>query len=148
MFPFVMSILLCEVSSHAIICSRKWQEGRRRWKPWRLQTWKKEGLLLRQEITHDDHPLSLGTTSVWHQFFQVSIWLWQLQTNSWNWTCPFHFHSLSSSVSTFIWEFVWMGTDLWYHGTRARNSFQEKISHMVPQKTGIGLLSERLLVKV
>jgi hypothetical protein len=30
----------------------------------------KEGLLLRQEITHDDHPLSLGTTSVWHQFFQ------------------------------------------------------------------------------
>ncbi len=40
MFPFVMSILLCEVSSHAIICSRKWQEGRRRWKPWRLQTWK------------------------------------------------------------------------------------------------------------
>jgi hypothetical protein len=42
----------------------------------------KEGLLLRQEITHDDHPLSLGTTSVWHQFFQVGIWLWQLQTNS------------------------------------------------------------------
>ncbi len=34
----------------------------------------KEGLLLRQEITHDDHPLSLGTTSVWHQFFQVSIY--------------------------------------------------------------------------
>ncbi|CAM6044365.1 unnamed protein product [Sphagnum compactum] len=30
----------------------------------------KEGLLLRHEITHDDHPLSLGSSSVWHQFFQ------------------------------------------------------------------------------
>jgi hypothetical protein len=30
----------------------------------------KEGLLLRHEITHNDHPLSLGSSSVWHQFFQ------------------------------------------------------------------------------
>jgi hypothetical protein len=35
----------------------------------------KEGLLLRHEITHDDHPLSLGSSSVWHQFFQVSLLL-------------------------------------------------------------------------
>jgi hypothetical protein len=30
-----------------------------------------EGPLQRHEITHDDHPLSLGSKSVWHQFFQV-----------------------------------------------------------------------------
>jgi hypothetical protein len=35
----------------------------------------KEGLLLRHEITHNDHPLSLGSSSVWHQFFQVSLLL-------------------------------------------------------------------------
>jgi hypothetical protein len=35
----------------------------------------KEGPLLRHEITHDDHPLSLGSSSVWHQFFQVSLLL-------------------------------------------------------------------------
>jgi len=29
-----------------------------------------EGPLQRHEITHDDHPLSLGSKSVWHQFFQ------------------------------------------------------------------------------
>ncbi|BBN06097.1 TBC1 domain family member 13 [Marchantia polymorpha subsp. ruderalis] len=28
------------------------------------------GFLPRHDITHDDHPLSLGSTSVWHQFFQ------------------------------------------------------------------------------
>lgn len=30
-----------------------------------------EGPLQRHEISHDDHPLSLGSKSVWHQFFQV-----------------------------------------------------------------------------
>ncbi|CAM6101401.1 unnamed protein product [Calypogeia fissa] len=30
------------------------------------------GFLQRQDITHDDHPLSLGSTSVWHQYFQDS----------------------------------------------------------------------------
>lgn len=29
------------------------------------------GFLMRSEITHDEHPLSLGKTSVWNQFFQV-----------------------------------------------------------------------------
>eukprot|EP00246_Nothoceros_aenigmaticus_P001857 TRINITY_DN12543_c0_g1_i1.p1 TRINITY_DN12543_c0_g1~~TRINITY_DN12543_c0_g1_i1.p1 ORF type:complete len:502 (+),score=64.57 TRINITY_DN12543_c0_g1_i1:464-1969(+) len=29
-----------------------------------------KGFLLRQDITHDDHPLSLGKSSVWHQYFQ------------------------------------------------------------------------------
>ncbi|RWV85525.1 hypothetical protein BHE74_00025949 [Ensete ventricosum] len=28
------------------------------------------GFLMRSEITHDEHPLSLGKTSVWNQFFQ------------------------------------------------------------------------------
>lgn len=32
-----------------------------------------EGPLQRHEITHDDHPLSLGSKSVWHQFFQVCV---------------------------------------------------------------------------
>ena len=30
-----------------------------------------EGPLQRHEISPDDHPLSLGSKSVWHQFFQV-----------------------------------------------------------------------------
>lgn len=29
------------------------------------------GMLARSEITHGEHPLSLGKTSVWNQFFQV-----------------------------------------------------------------------------
>lgn len=29
------------------------------------------GVLPRAEIVHDEHPLSLGKTSVWNQFFQV-----------------------------------------------------------------------------
>lgn len=29
------------------------------------------GMLPRSEITHGEHPLSLGKTSVWNQFFQV-----------------------------------------------------------------------------
>jgi len=29
-------------------------------------------LLSRSEITHGEHPLSLGKTSIWNQFFQVS----------------------------------------------------------------------------
>ncbi|RRT79579.1 hypothetical protein B296_00017614 [Ensete ventricosum] len=29
------------------------------------------GFLMRSEITHDEHPLSLGKTSVWNQFFQA-----------------------------------------------------------------------------
>ncbi|KAH9323247.1 hypothetical protein KI387_017886, partial [Taxus chinensis] len=28
------------------------------------------GLLSRHEISHEDHPLSVGETSVWNQFFQ------------------------------------------------------------------------------
>jgi len=32
-----------------------------------------EGPLQRHEISQDDHPLSLGSKSVWHQFFQVLI---------------------------------------------------------------------------
>jgi hypothetical protein len=31
-----------------------------------------KGLLSRSEITHGEHPLSLGKTSIWNQFFQVS----------------------------------------------------------------------------
>lgn len=31
-----------------------------------------KGLLSRSKITHDEHPLSLGTTSAWNKFFQVS----------------------------------------------------------------------------
>lgn len=31
-----------------------------------------KGLLSRSEITQDEHPLSLGKTSIWNQFFQVS----------------------------------------------------------------------------
>lgn len=30
-----------------------------------------KGLLSRSEITHGEHPLSLGQSSVWNQFFQV-----------------------------------------------------------------------------
>lgn len=29
------------------------------------------GALSRSEITHEDHPLSLGTTSLWNNFFKV-----------------------------------------------------------------------------
>lgn len=29
------------------------------------------GSLSRSEIVHDEHPLSLGKSSVWNQFFQV-----------------------------------------------------------------------------
>lgn len=38
--------------------------------------WKCEssGFLSRSEITHDEHPLSLGKSSIWNQFFQVSYW--------------------------------------------------------------------------
>ena len=32
-----------------------------------------KGLLLRSQITHGEHPLSLGQTSVWNQFFQVIL---------------------------------------------------------------------------
>ncbi|URD84136.1 TBC [Musa troglodytarum] len=31
------------------------------------------GFLMRSEITHDEHPLSLGKTSVWNQFFQEAL---------------------------------------------------------------------------
>lgn len=31
------------------------------------------GFLTRSGITHDEHPLSLGKTSVWNQFFQVKL---------------------------------------------------------------------------
>lgn len=31
-----------------------------------------KGLLSRSKITQDEHPLSLGTTSAWNKFFQVS----------------------------------------------------------------------------
>lgn len=30
------------------------------------------GLLMRQEVSHGDHPLSMGKASFWHQYFQVS----------------------------------------------------------------------------
>lgn len=30
------------------------------------------GLLSRSQITHGEHPLSLGKTSIWNQFFQVT----------------------------------------------------------------------------
>lgn len=32
-----------------------------------------KGLLSRFQITHGEHPLSLGQTSVWNQFFQVTF---------------------------------------------------------------------------
>lgn len=40
------------------------------------EEWKCEssGFLSRSEITHDEHPLSLGKSSIWNQFFQVSYW--------------------------------------------------------------------------
>lgn len=31
------------------------------------------GVLPRAEIVHDEHPLSLGKTSVWNQYFQVTL---------------------------------------------------------------------------
>ncbi|THU56071.1 hypothetical protein C4D60_Mb11t13400 [Musa balbisiana] len=31
------------------------------------------GFLMRSEITHEEHPLSLGKTSVWNQFFQEAL---------------------------------------------------------------------------
>lgn len=32
-----------------------------------------DGPLRRREISHEDHPLSLGKASLWSQYFQVSI---------------------------------------------------------------------------
>lgn len=32
-----------------------------------------DGPLRRHDISHEDHPLSLGETSVWHQYFRVSL---------------------------------------------------------------------------
>jgi len=32
-----------------------------------------DGPLRRHEISHEDHPLSLGTASLWSQYFQVSF---------------------------------------------------------------------------
>ena len=51
-----------------------------------------KGFLSRSEITHDEHPLSLGKTSIWNQFFQVkSLFLnfycfsdWASLLISWN----------------------------------------------------------------
>jgi len=48
-----------------------------------------KGLLSRSEITHGEHPLSLGKTSIWNQFFQVSY-----QVNSWNMGRKSHFWNL------------------------------------------------------
>lgn len=32
-----------------------------------------DGPLRRHEISQEDHPLSLGKASVWHQYFQVNV---------------------------------------------------------------------------
>lgn len=32
-----------------------------------------DGPLQRQEISQEDHPLSLGKASVWHEYFQVHV---------------------------------------------------------------------------
>ncbi|CAL9782031.1 unnamed protein product [Musa acuminata subsp. burmannicoides] len=37
------------------------------------------GFLMRSEITHDEHPLSLGKTSVWNQFFQETEIIEQIE---------------------------------------------------------------------
>lgn len=32
-----------------------------------------DGPLTRQEISQEDHPLSLGKASAWHKYFQVNV---------------------------------------------------------------------------
>lgn len=32
-----------------------------------------QGFLSRSEISHEEHPLSLGKSSIWNQFFQVLV---------------------------------------------------------------------------
>jgi hypothetical protein len=59
------------------------------------------GVLPRAEIVRDEHPLSLGKTSVWNQYFQVT--LMKTKITCW-WVFPFLYYMLHSGV----WS-------LWYH---------------------------------
>ena len=40
------------------------------------------GALSRSEITHEDHPLSLGTTSLWNNFFKVFTFQLEISLSS------------------------------------------------------------------
>lgn len=63
-----------------------------------------KGLLSRSEITHGEHPLSLGKTSIWNQFFQVSY-----QVNSLNMGQKSHFWNLIifyAIHTKLVWQFA------------------------------------------
>ncbi|XP_010532780.1 PREDICTED: TBC1 domain family member 13 isoform X2 [Tarenaya hassleriana] len=57
------------------------------------------GVLSRSEITHEDHPLSLGTTSMWHKFFKDSETMEQIDRDVMRTHPDMHFFS-GDSVAT------------------------------------------------
>ncbi|KDO47847.1 hypothetical protein CISIN_1g021425mg [Citrus sinensis] len=66
------------------------------------EEWKCEssGFLSRSEITHDEHPLSLGKSSIWNQFFQDSEIMEQIDRDVKRTHPDMHFFSGDSSFAT------------------------------------------------
>ncbi|KAK1381250.1 Rab-GAP TBC domain-containing protein [Heracleum sosnowskyi] len=58
-----------------------------------------KGLLSRSEITHDEHPLSLGTTSAWNKFFQDTEIIEQIDRDVMRTHPDLHFFSGDSSFA-------------------------------------------------
>lgn len=65
------------------------------------EEWKCEssGFLSRSEITHDEHPLSLGKSSIWNQFFQDSEIMEQIDRDVKRTHPDMHFFSGDSSFA-------------------------------------------------
>ncbi|XP_009385492.2 TBC domain-containing protein C1952.17c [Musa acuminata AAA Group] len=57
------------------------------------------GFLMRSEITHDEHPLSLGKTSVWNQFFQDTETIEQIDRDVKRTHPDMHFFSGDTSLA-------------------------------------------------
>jgi hypothetical protein len=57
------------------------------------------GALSRSEITHEDHPLSLGTTSLWNNFFKDTEVLEQIERDVMRTHPDMHFFSGDSAVA-------------------------------------------------
>ncbi|KAJ4723206.1 TBC1 domain family member protein [Melia azedarach] len=57
------------------------------------------GMLSRSEITHDEHPLSLGKTSIWNQFFQDTEIMEQIDRDVKRTHPDMHFFSGDSSFA-------------------------------------------------
>ncbi|KAF3456582.1 hypothetical protein FNV43_RR01236 [Rhamnella rubrinervis] len=59
----------------------------------------RKGLLSRSQITHDEHPLSLGKTSIWNQFFQDTEIIEQINRDVMRTHPDLHFFSGDSSFA-------------------------------------------------